>query len=375
MLTNLKSLLHRKYRPLNVIEISKNNLLSNYEYLSSINKQIRVAPVLKSNAYGHGLVLTAKILDELNPPFFCVDSLFEAYDLSNEKIKTPILVMGYIDPQSLQTKHLPYSFAIYTNEQLQVLNKYQPRSNVHLFIDTGMHREGVQIDNLNNFIKRIKKTSLNLEGVMSHFGMSENPDHKMTKIQNNNFKEAINILSGNNFNPRYIHFANSSGLLESTNYPYLGNVSRAGMALYGIDPTGKNDKLKPVLSFKTKIAQIKTIRKGEQIGYDFTFRAERKMQIAILPAGYNDGIDRRFSNKGFVRIKSKFCLIVGRVSMNITVVDISEISNAKPGDTVEIFSNLKLSLNSIEKQSRMANTIPYELMVHLNPLTKRVAVT
>src|SRR5690349_13962355 len=125
MLSTLKNLIRSSYHPLNTFEISAYHLKHNYKYLSYLNSRLSIAPVLKSNAYGHGIVEVASILDPLNPPFFCVDSIYEAYQLLKAKIKTPILVMGYIHPDTLKVKKLPFSFAIYSIEMLEALHKYQ----------------------------------------------------------------------------------------------------------------------------------------------------------------------------------------------------------------------------------------------------------
>ncbi len=371
MLEQIESFLARNYKPLNVLVISQRKLIANYNYLSSFGLQI--APVLKSNAYGHGLTQVATILDVLKPPFFCVDSLYEAYELYKANIVTPILVMGYVSPESLRTKHLPFSFALYTKQQLHALKKYQPRSKIHLFVDTGMHREGFLLEELGEILSEIKKSGICLEGIMSHFAESENPDVKLTREQEKNFLQAITIVK-KYFSPKYIHFANSSGILKNKEFSYLGNMARAGISLYGIDPSRKNSTLKPVLEFRTKIAQIKTLMKGEHVGYNFTYRTKKTTKVAILPAGYNDGVDRALSNKGFVKVKGKFCTIIGKVSMNITAIDVSKVSNIREDDEVIVYSGESKDLNSIQEAAKIAKVIPYQLLVHLHASTKRVIV-
>lgn len=364
MIDRIKNIIFPSYQALNKIELDQKNLIHNYKYLSSINKKIKIAPVLKSNAYGHGLVLTAKILEKLNPPLICVDSLYEAYELSKNDIKIPILIMGFVDPISLKTKRLPYSFAVYSVEQVDALAKEQPHAKIHIFVDTGMHREGVLLDELNTFIDHIKKTSLEIEGLMSHLAESENKNNPLTKMQINRFTSAVNTLK-----PKWIHISNSGGILN--NYG-LGNIGRCGIALYGISPISHDKKLKPVLTFKTHISQIKKIKKEESVGYNFTFKSNKNMTLATLPVGYNDGVDRRLSNKGFVTVDNIECKIIGRVSMNITTIDVTDIKNVKVGDEVIIFSNKSSDKNSIEKAATICNTIPYELLTGLAASTRRV---
>jgi len=376
MFDRIRKLSGHTYEHLNIIEISASRLNYNYNYLSSLNKNIKIAPVLKSNAYGHGLVQIAKIVDELNPPFICVDSLFEAYELLKANIKTQILIMGFISPQSLKTKKLPFSFVVFNKELVDAISKYQPHAKIHIFVDTGMHREGVNLDELPSFIKYIKiKTNLEIEGLMSHFAASDVPANPDTQKQVDNFQKAISIIKENGVNPKWIHIANSSGVLNNDYFKEkIGNMARIGISLYGTDPEGKNKNLKPVLSLKTHIAQIKKIKIGEKIGYDFTFTAKTNMTIGILPLGYNDGVQRELSNKGFVLVNGKYCRIIGKVSMNITTIDLSNIKNAKVGDTVIVYSNNAKDKNSIENTAKLCKIIPYESLIPLTPSTKRIIV-
>lgn len=360
----------RNYKPLNRIEINRKKLISNFKYLNSLWPM--VCPVLKSNAYGHGLISVAEILDSQGAPFYCVDSLFEAYELFKAHIKTPILVMGYVSPESIMTKKLPFSFAVYTKSQVMALSKYQPEAKLHLFIDTGMHREGVLPNELPQFIADIRKTRLSIEGVMSHFAESEKPSSPGTKKQERVFFDSVNLIERLGVVPRYIHSANSSAILQSDKFLRVENASRAGLSLYGIDPSGKDRTLQPVLSLRTRVAQVKKVKKGEKVGYNFTYTAKKDMTIAILPLGYNDGIDRKLSNKGFVKIKNTFCPIVGRVSMNITTVDVSMLKSVREEEDVLVFSSRKTDKNSVENSAILAQTIPYDILVHLHPSTKRV---
>lgn len=369
----LNTLWGRNYEPLNLIEISEANLIDNYKYLVSLNRNIQVAPVLKSNAYGHGISLIGKVVDRLKAPFVCVDSLFEAYELTKAYVKTPILVMGYISPSSLKTKKLKYSFTIFNKEIVNALQQFQPNALVHVFVDTGMRREGIDLKELPSFLDFIQSANLRIEGLMSHFGMSDIPNNSLTQLQVENFSKAQEILKNKEIYPNWIHIANSSGLLNHKSFQgKFGNVARIGKAFYGYDPEGKNRNLKPALELTTHIAQIKNIEKGEKVGYDFTFTAKKDLILAILPIGYNDGVDRRLSNVGYVTIYGRNCPIIGRVSMNITTIDITRIKNVKVGDRVTVFSKDLAGNNSIEKASELANTIPHEMLIHLNPTTKRV---
>ncbi len=369
---SIVTLFRKKYIPLNTVEIAEKNLVENYSYLTQMSSGKKIAPVLKSNAYGHGISLIANILDHLQAPFFCVDSIYEGYQLLKANIRTPILIMGYVNPENLRVKKLPFSFAVYEYEMLEGIKKYQPHAGVHIFVDTGLHREGVSLEELPIFIKKTQSLSLKIEGLMSHFGMANQPRKKETKEQVTNFLKAQKILHTLGVNPTYIHLPASLGILYNKEYQTLSNVARAGIALYGIDPEGRDKNLLPVLKLRSTIVQIKIVKKGEKIGYDFTFTATKDMTIAVLPIGYNDGVDRRLSNKGYVQVRGIYCRIIGKVSMNITTIDITDIKQAEIGDEAVIFSSQSNDKNSIVNASKICDVIPYELLVHIHPTTKRV---
>lgn len=370
------------YQSLNSIELSKDRLLKNYKQLDSLSPHIKVAPVLKSNGYGHGIVEVAKILDSLDtfhlsskPPFFCVDSLYEAYELTKANIKTPILIMGYVDPENLKVKRLPFSYAVWDLRSLNGVYRFQPQAGIHIFVDTGMNREGVRIEDLPRFISYFGKfPNLKVEGLMSHLAQAD----KLTsfKKQLTNFRRSQEMVSRAGFQPRYYHILNSDGLLNLKSNQILTRqvgteITRLGLALYGVS---QNNKLKPVLKFTTKLICIKRLKKGEWVGYAGTFKAKKDMILGVLPAGYNDGVDRRLSNKGVVTINGKSCPIIGLVNMNLTTIDLSLVKYPKIGQEVVIYSDNPKDKNSIQNSAKLCKTIPYELLIHLHPSTKRTVI-
>jgi len=369
----LKKLFGAEYKPLNNIYISSKNLIFNYKYLSGIDRKIKIAPVLKSNAYGHGIVEVAKVLDKMEAPFLCVDSIHEAYQLLKIKLKTPILIMGYVDPENLKVKNLPFSYAVYDEKQIEAINKYQANAKIHIKVDTGMHRLGVSLEDLPGLLVAIKKCkNTKLEGVMSHLAFSRDIDNGFTKNQIQNFKKALLIIEGAGFNPKWRHLGASGGILNLDLSKY-SNMARVGNAIYGFNP-GKpfDNKLKPVLSFHTKIAAIKKIKKGEYVGYSATYKAEKEILLGALPAGYNDGIDRRLSNRGFVKVGKVFCPIIGKISMNITTIDVSKVLDVKIGDCVIVYSNEISDKNSLDNVAKTIKTIPPIILVNLASSTKRI---
>lgn len=365
MLGKIKKLLGINYYPLNRIEINGKQLLKNYQYLNSIASEVKIAPVVKSNAYGHGIELVARLLDFQNPPFFCVDSLYEAAQLKKAGVKSPILIMGFLDSRNLKFRKLPYSFTVFDINFARQLNKYQPNAKIHIKVDTGMNRIGVPLSDLKKFLIQIKKLkNLEIEGLMSHLS-SPRSSKSYTGVQIKNFEEANKIFDDLEIRPKWKHIAASGGLnkISAKKLGQISNLARCGISIYGSLTEGNT---LPALELKSQIVQIKKLNEGALVGYDRTFETKRNSVIGILPLGYNDGVDRRLSNIGFVKYKNNFCPIIGRVSMNITTIDITNVYNPKMGDEVVVISSNPKDKNSILNLAKAANTIPHDLLSHLH---------
>lgn len=378
MINQIFKFLRKSYLTLNKIEVSRDNLFHNYRFLSSLDKKVKIAPVVKSNGYGHGIINVAKILDQVNAPFFCVDSLFEAYELQKAQIKTPILVMGYTNPENLKVKKLPFSFAVYDIETAKTLYKFQPDCRVHIFVDTGMHREGVSIEELPGFLNQIKQLpNIKVEGLMSHLASSESSKDPLFLAQIKQYQQAKEILKKFSVKPKWFHIAATGSIINPQTRPIVATVSnlaRAGLAMYGFSSSTFDEKLKPTLTLTTRIAQIKKAATGEKMGYDGTYTAKKDLIIGILPVGYYDGVDRRLSSKGIFLVDNIECLILGRVSMNITIIDLSKVPNPKVGQEVVVYSSNPEDKNSIENSAKICNTIPYDLLVNLAETTRRIII-
>ena len=402
MLSVLKRLVKKPFTPLNLITISRQRLIDNYQALSKVNSGVKVAPVLKSNAYGHGIRLVGEILDQVKAPFLCVDSLYEAFQLySKTEVKTPILIMGYVHPKSLEVKKLPFSFAVYDLAHAQNLNKFQKGARIHIFIDTGMNREGVSMGYLDRFLMELKKLEhIEVEGVMSHLAEPANPGSDLTRTQIANFQKAKKAVLDAGFKPKWFHVGGTYGLLNDLTADC--NLVRVGRAVYGISDKGEGVRvkgkdlstlsLKPVLKHTTHIVQIKNINKGDKVGYSGTYTAPKDMKIGILPLGYNDGVDRRLSNKGVVGVesfkgarlaerakrvegeKTIFCPIIGLVSMNITTIDLSAVKEPFLAQEAVVFSDNAQDPNSVVNASKKGGILPHEMLIHIAESTKRVVV-
>lgn len=378
MLTKILKTFKKDFQTLNKIEVSRSNILHNYHYLSSLNKKVKIAPVVKSNGYGHGIINVAKILDPENTTFFCVDSLFEAYELYKARVKTPILITGYTNPENLKVKKLPFSYAVFTLDLAKTVNDYQPQAGVHIFVDTGMHREGVSIEELPNFLNELEKLpNLKIEGLMSHLASSESRKDLSFLAQVKQFQKAKEIFKKRGIKSRWYHIAATGSIVNPETRQIIASISnlaRAGLALYGYSSSIFDKNLRPALTLTTKIAQIKKVSKGEKLGYDGTYTAKKDMIVGVLPIGYYDGIDRRLSNKGVCLVDNIECIIPGRVSMNLNIIDLSKVPNPKIGQEVVVYSSSPKDKNSFENAAKICKTIPYDLLVNLAETTKRIVV-
>ncbi len=376
----LRFLHKHSYRTLNQIAISKQALFTNHQNIQAYHKEAQVCPVLKSNAYGHGLKEMAQLFDSMHCPFLVVDSLFEAYELYKLKIKTPILIMGYTAPENFKIKKLPFEIVVFDLRLAEVLNRYQKHCKIHLFIDTGMNREGIKLADFPQFLSAIKKLkNLQIVGLCSHLADADNSSSfEFTQKQIDIYKEALNIMEQFGINSLWRHISASGGSFKIKDNTF--NMLRVGLAHYGINPLDQNDTkstaiaLEPVLEFSSTLVQVKNLSKGDLVGYNCTFKAKKNTTIGLLPAGYYEGVDRRLSNLAFVKIRNEFFPIIGRVSMNMTTIDISKLKNPKIGEKVIVYSSLKKDKNNLSKTATLLKTIPYELLVHLAESVKRVVV-
>jgi len=337
----------RIYNSLNLIEISRGNLLFNFDYFSRLGK---VWPVLKSNAYGHGIGLITKILLERDFEYFVVDGYQEVLEI-RKITKRPVLMIGAILPSNFsKIKWKNLAIMVQDKETIVNLGKLNKGIKIHLKVNTGMNRQGVDLKEVKEVIKLIKKYSkLELEGVFSH--LAGGNDLEQVK----KFKEVKKIVG----EVKYFHLGATNG---------VGDIIRLGIGLYGI---GKG--LKPVLKLKSKITKIREIGKGEKVSYGGIFTASKKTNIGVIPVGYFEGLDRRLSNKGFIKYKNKFYPIVGRVCMNMAIINFGKIK-PKLWDEVEIISNNSKDKNSIEKMAEICETIPYDILVKINSSIRRTVV-
>ena len=364
-----------KYQPLVKVLVFKNRLVGNLRLFQDKFPEIRFAPVLKSNAYGHGLVTVGKILDAEKLPFFVVDSFYEAVVLKNSGVKTKILVIGYSMPEHLAgAKPEEVAFTVVSLGHLEELSKnLRKPALIHLKIDTGMHRQGVLPGQFEQAIDLVKANkNLQVEGVCSHLADADGKDPGFTKSQIVLWNSAVEKFKNAFPAIKYWHLSNSAG--TAFTQEIKANVVRLGIALYGFDQSGKMPGLKPCLAMKTLVTGVKTIEPGDFVGYNITFRADSKMAVATLPVGYFEGVDRRLSGIGFVKIKDQFSKILGRVSMNLTVIDVTGIQDVRVGDEAVVVSGESEDKNSASLIAKECNTIVYDILVRIPQHLRRETV-
>ena len=365
----LKRLVREETDPLITVKISRNALLHNLAQFQKIKPKNKVVPVLKSNAYGHGLIEVASILEN-KVEFFVIDSYFEALALRNEGIKTSLLVMGYVRPEVIAKNRL--NNISYGISSLDALYSLSSNANIHLKIDTGMHRQGILPEDMDTAFEYIKNNkNIILEGICSHLADADNPDTTYTEKQIDLWNSLVKKTLEKFPSLKLIHLSNSYGhpFAEKIN----ANTSRLGIGLYGLADIEGLD-LRPVLEMRTILTNIKKIKTGDAVGYNNAFIASQYMTIATIPVGYYEGLDRQLSNKGFVKIKETDIPIIGKVSMNMTTIDVSALKDLKIGDEVQVISPITSDRNSIHSMAQIGETITYELVVKIPREIKRIII-
>jgi len=351
------------------------------QFRKIIGPERLLMPVIKANAYGHGFLEVAKICakdKEVNR--ICVVSSDEALELIKNKIKKPIMILSFYDLDKkilLKLAKNKVIFPLFSLKQAKILNgvgeELGKRIKVHLKLDTGTSRVGILPHEIRNFIQKIKKYKyLEVEGVWSHFASSED-DVEYTEKQYQNFIQALKILKGEGIDPPIKHMSCSAATI--TFKLDIFNAVRIGLGTYGLYPaeqTRHKINLQPALSWYTTVIQTKEVPSGTRIGYGSTHTTEKTTKLAIIPVGYWDGYDRRFSNKAVVLIKGIKCPVLGRICMNLTIVDTTDVPDVKIGDKVILIGEDKKQKIMVDDLAIWADTINYEIVDRINPLLPRI---
>lgn len=348
-----------------------------------------IAVVVKSNAYGHGMKEIAHLCQEHEQvAYLCVASLSEAIQLRLQGITKPLLVLGILDSDPSEAIKQNIELAVYDYETAEALNHYAQQCNVkcaiHIKIDTGLSRLGFLPEQALDAVKALQQLQyITIRGIYSHFAESNNEDLAFTNQQLQRFQAVLQTLADHNITIPVSHIANSAGV-SAVSLHGLSMV-RMGAGAYGMIPSAisaersceKNTYFfsQPILRWCTRIMHIRTIPAGEPIGYDRTFVTSRETKIALLPIGYADGYNRRLSNKGVVLLAKSghYAPVIGRVAMNITTIDITDIPEVTTGDEVVLVGHKQaISPNALADLTEGFN--PREITTQINPEIPRIIV-
>jgi len=370
------------------VEIKKIALQNNIQHFNNlIGDKVKLMAVVKANAYGHGLIKTAKIVLNAGVNQIGVDSVDEAIDLRKAGIKSPILILGYtllsrlkdvVKNDLIQT--------VYNKETIEKLGKFKSTTpgsvKVDLKVETGTFRQGLEKEQLLKLVRLIKKyPNIKIQGAHTHYAnIEDTTNHDYAKKQLQKFKHIIDFLEKNNIKIPIKHTACSAAIILFPETYF--DMVRLGIAMYGLWPSketlvsakerNRKINLEPVLCWKTRVAQIKTIKTNTLVGYGLTEKVPHDSKIAILPVGYWDGYDRKFSNFSNVLIKGRRARILGRVCMNMIIADVSHINNVKPEDEVVLLGKQKMEEITAEELAQKVGTINYEIVTKINPLIPRI---
>lgn len=364
------------------IEIDRAALRSNAAFLrSKLPKRCRLMPAVKADAYGHGAVLIAKELNRIGVDAFCVACVSEGVTLRRKGVKGEILILGYTHPEEfflLYRYHLTQTVIDYAYGAQ--LNEYGRRLHVHIGIDTGMHRLGERSENIDFICKFYHMENLKIDGLFTHLCAADSFGRKeqaYTNLQAEEFYKIVHELQKRGYSCPKLHLQSSYSIL---NYPELAeNYARAGIALYGVlsteEDTEEWKELKPVLSLKARIATVKNLYAGESAGYGLGFTAGHNMKIAVVTIGYGDGYPRSLSGDiGTVLINGCKASVIGRICMDQTIVDVSEISDVKAGDEAVLIGKSGEAEISVCDIAKQAGTITNEILSRLGARLERIVV-
>lgn len=377
-------------RRLTWCEVSTGNLAANLrEFRSLLGPRCELAVVVKSNAYGHGLVLASRAFLDAGADVLCVHDLWEAELLRRAGIGEPIHVLGPVAPdQAPEAVALGVSLVAYDAALIRALDAATPsghRTRIHLKVETGTHRQGVSLEEalaLADLARGLR--GVEVAGVASHFAdVEDTTHHDFARRQMDLFRQGLDAVRRAGWPEARGDLANSAATIL---WPeaHLDRV-RLGIGAYGMWPSTETRvsaamihrdqiALRPALTWKTRVAQVKTVAPGEFIGYGRTWRTPRTTILAVIPVGYADGYDRGMSNLAHVLVRGQRAAVRGRICMNLTMVDVTDIPGVVPGDEVVLLGDQGDESLSAERLAQWAGTINYEITTRIAESVPRVPV-
>ncbi|MCH8034412.1 MAG: alanine racemase [Bacteroidetes bacterium] len=360
------------------VEVDLNAIKENYQKIKEHVGSCKIMPILKANAYGHGLLRIARFFEELNADYLGVAVVEEGILLREKGINIPILVLGGVWGNQVPL-FLKHNLAI-TASSIDKLNQINDTAGqmkvkaiVHLKIDTGMERIGVHYYNAEKFLDAAYKCkNIEVEGIYSHFANSDAADLTYAKLQLERFKEVLSFFEKRSIETPYRHFSNSGALLQLPEANF--DMVRPGIMLFGIYPTkevNKTVEIKSALRWKSLVVYFKVIMPNHPVGYDSTFTTDHNIRAVTIPVGYGDGYLRSMSHKAEVLIRGKRYPVIGTISMDQIVINIDNDS-AYNGDVVILLGDDGANIITCQELADWAGTNPYEILTNINTRVPRV---
>lgn len=362
-----------------LVEVDLERLKQNYQAIHQFVTPARVMPILKANAYGHGLLRVAQLMETLGADYIGVAVLEEGILLRENGIRMPILVLGGILGNQIPA-FLKYDLTITASsiEKLcqvdEIAGQMGVKAKVHLMIDTGMERIGVHHYSAQKLLETtLKCKSVEIEGIFSHFANADLGDLSDARNQLERFLEVLNMYEKLSLAPPPLrHMANSPAILQLPEARF--DMVRPGLLLYGVYPSSDTEHtvhVRPALSWKSRVVYFKVILPGHPVGYGSTWQSDHMVRAVTIPVGYGDGYFRSMSNKARVLLRGKKYPVVGRISMDQIVVNI-EWDSAYNDDEVILIGEAGTESITCEDLAEWAGTIPYEILTNINTRVPRI---
>lgn len=370
-------------------EIDLNNLASNFNRVRQrVSPVARVMAVIKANAYGHGAVACARRLASEGADWFGVALPEEGIELRSTGITQPVLCLaGFWPGQAAACIQHNLTPVVYRLDMIEALNQAASNAgvvaDVHVKIDTGMGRLGVRFDELSEFVNSLAHfRNVRIDGIMSHLAAADDTAcQPLTRDQIQRFEDAVLVFRDHGYRPTHLHLANSAGVFGHRDA--WGNMVRPGGVLYGLWrdvlplPMSADPGLLPVMSLHSRISLLKWVPPGDTIGYGCTFEASRRSLIATVPVGYHDGYMRGLSNRAHVIVRGVYAPVVGRISMDLTLIDVTNVSGVELDDQVTLLGwnrrQAELRIPA-EDLARIVGTLSYEVTCGVSERVPRLYV-
>lgn len=378
LLQFLRQLIKPKYDTLNRVEVQAVYILDNLAFLQKQQEQAEMIPVLKANAYGHGLKEICLILNKSGAKMVAVDSFPEA-QIVYRYFKGKVLLIGEMPLEAYAYLNWQRTeLCVYNQITLRKIFSLNKKANIHLFINSGMNREGIK--DLTAFWHHNKEylLKMNITGFCSHLAEAEG-DGKMNEKQKQKFLADLDFLQAQGIGPRYVHLANSAGVFTLKDSRLT--ACRPGLSLYGYNPFSPDSPyfelaqtLKPALKVISKVVSIQELQEGESVSYNAKYVAKEDTRSAVIPFGYYEGLDRSLSNLVKLKYGNSYLSVIGNICMNLTCLDIKREEGVEIGSEITVISNNPSDLNSVSQIASLQKVLIYEVLVKLQANIRRIIV-